>query len=882
MNTLTATKPIITARLQQVVRKKHRSGVIGLRAQPTWDGGTFTHDNVTVSVVGAPSTLAVWEALEARREGEWLVILTPVDERELGDGTLAHLIGAKLFTPDPWAALRSTFSANTIEPTLYKTADDRALAFGLLAALAPVTVTPAPGGVLTRDHVMATLARESLHVTDDPEVEIDALAVLEWSLRPQVRNDLGTLAGAGGPLVMAAAGEWLAGKSGRLNNAVRSLLAGQKIAEVVPLGLVVGLVADGRPGTELAQGKLFGRYDLDGLDSGDLQAWFHDAAGLVVGQLTAPERRGVLDAAASVAHGLGMDSLARESEFLPQGLAGRFEALAEAIDAAVPQLATPIVRERVSAAEDGLARLTRHILAAGDPSTPAAQACVRLLRWLVTDDVPAGGLTDRLAHYVTSGSWVDAALVTAWRGVDNPALAAAVSRVIARVSERRRVEDREFGAALADTPEPDVLTVEQIVPRVVIPLAKERPTLLLVIDALSCAAANELVDAASEFGWSEASLVDTRDRGGALAVLPTLTGRSRCSLLSGELREGNDTAERAGFLSLIRDAGLQAHTDPIFHKKALDTTPSGADLATDVATAIADPTGRPLVAAVLNYVDDTLHHTDPGGTSWTLGTITHLRALLQAALRAGRAVIITSDHGHIIERRTSHRLQRAQLYGQRAHGDLSSVGDGEVLIQGPRVLTDSRSVVLAVDDDIRYGPLNAGYHGGASPAEAVVPVIALYTGDIPATLHQLGNPEPGWWSGLAAEPSAGPPVPVVGTDAPTLFDEPEVSEPDAQPDAVAQVLHSAVFGSQFTLAGRIVITREQIGTLLAALLSTSSRELTTTQAAGALNVPAGRAAGALLQAKRVLDVEGYEVLVIDSGVVKLDESLLREQFGIGS
>src|SRR5690606_21022731 len=105
-------------------------------------------------------------------------------------------------------------------------------------------------------------------------------------------------------------------------------------------------------------------------------------------------------------------------------------------------------------------------------------------------------------------------------------------------------------------------------------------------------------------------------------------------------------AERTGFLKLLRDAKLEVapgRIDPIFHKKALDTVPAGADLATDVANAIVDTTGRPLVATVLNFVDDTLHHTDPGGTDWGIDTITHLRPLLQAAQRAGRAVIITSD-----------------------------------------------------------------------------------------------------------------------------------------------------------------------------------------------------------------------------------------------
>src|SRR5690606_14417791 len=119
------------------------------------------------------------------------------------------------------------------------------------------------------------------------------------------------------------------------------------------------------------------------------------------------------------------------------------------------------------------------------------------------------------------------------------------------------------------------------------------------------------------------------------------------------------------------------------------------------------------VAVVLNYVDDTLHHTDPGGTDWNLETITHLRALLYAAKNAGRAVVITSDHGHLIEYGNSVKVDRANTYGQRAHGDFANIDPNrEIVVEGPRVLTDNNKAVLAVDDTIRYGARNASYHGG--------------------------------------------------------------------------------------------------------------------------------------------------------------------------
>ncbi|OOL32426.1 alkaline phosphatase [Rhodococcus rhodochrous] len=885
MNTLTATRPIITAKLAKAVEKRYKSGVLGLRAAPAWDGSTFQHDGTPVTVVPCPSTLAVWEALESRADDQWLVILTPVDDKDLGDGVLSHLIDGRLLSPDPWDALRSMFAATTIEPALYRVPNDRALALGLLAAIPTAAITPAPGGVLTRTHVMSTLSRGVLAITDDPATEIDTLAILEWSRRPDVTDNLARLRADGGTEVTQAVAAWLAERAGRLSKPVAALLKAQRITELVPLGLVAGLFSD--PTTHLKLGVFLGRSGLDSLSADDLAAWYDDTSGLVVGSLVERERRAVLESAAAHVRELNIEHLAERSELLPQGLTARLDELAKAIENALPgDAARGPKHEGIDGVERAWERVLQHLSARTSTSCRAAEAAVRLLRWLAVDAPTDGGLDVLTRRYVDVDGWVDAALVTAHRGSDHRRLAEAITQVIALVTARRRDHDRRYATALADTPHPTGVLVEQLLPTVVLPLAKSTPALLIIVDALSVAAATELASAAAESGWMEAGVLGSSRRAGALAVLPTLTQRSRCSLLSGELREGNDAAERTGFFKLLRDAKLEAapgRIDPIFHKKALDTVPAGADLATDVANAIADTTGRPLVATVLNFVDDTLHHTDPGGTDWGIDTITHLRPLLQAAQRAGRAVIITSDHGHIIERRTSVKRNRVTVYGQRAHGDLDRVEDGEIVVRGPRVLTDSGAVVLAVDDTIRYGPVNAGYHGGASPAEVVVPVLALHTGVRPDTLTALGPVEPHWWhSPVHVDAPQLRPAPAAKQAAPTLFDSEEPLVADAGGDAADQVLATTVFADQIRLAGRIVVRPDQIRALLAALLAAPARELTTAHAAALLGLAPSRVGGALLQIKRVLDVEGYEVLLLDSGAVGLDEAALREQFGIES
>ena len=240
-------------------------------------------------------------------------------------------------------------------------------------------------------------------------------------------------------------------------------------------------------------------------------------------------------------------------------------------------------------------------------------------------------------------------------------------------------------------------------------------------------------------------------------------------------------------------------------------------------------------------------------------------------------MVITSDHGHIIEYLTSAKVDRANTYGQRAHGDFANVDPArEVVVEGPRVLTADNRVVLAVDETIRYGARNAGYHGGGSPAEAVVPVVVLTTGQLSAAVVPVTSAEPSWW-----HPGVQPADPVIQPrkgktqQQPSLFDD--GSAGTGLPD---KVIGTAIFVQQFKLAGRIVLQPDQIRNLLHVLLSAGGHEITVGQAAGALRVAEASVNGALMQTKKVLDVEGYEVLRVARGVVRLDVAALTEQFGV--
>src|SRR6185437_1280504 len=263
-----------------------------------------------------------------------------------------------------------------------------------------------------------------------------------------------------------------------------------------------------------------------------------------------------------------------------------------------------------------------------------------------------------------------------------------------------------------------------------------------------------------------------------------------------------------------------------------DSSRLGFAVADDVAAAIADVTGRPLVTCVLNTIDDALDRSDPGGTDWGTDAIKHLAPLLDRAHHAGRIVVLTADHGHIVERRQGTQRAYADISSGRSRAATEPAGAGEILVTGPRVLRHDGRAVLAADEHLRYGPLKAGYHGGGAPAEAVVPVAVLVPGAVPEDAGLLLAPpqEPSWWidplapvgQAVTASPAAAPPRRPAPDyrrrsqdAAPTLFDEPDAELMPASPDqgapapavprspVPAAVLKSAAYTAQKKIAGRV-------------------------------------------------------------------------------
>jgi len=961
-----ATLPVIRAMLDRAGSKHYSSGVLGIRARPEWTGAAeFSYGATTVRVVPCESALAVREAIAARHRDQWLVVLTDREDDDLGAGIRAHLLWNRLRTPDPWEAVRQRFAASALDASLVAGESHREVATGLLAATPASGWPPAPGGVLTRDHVMGSVARDRLAF---PESVVDLASALLWTSDPDLAVLIGNLREDAGSALADSVLDWIADRCGTVSAPVRHLLRTGAARDALPLGLAGGVLARAAAGADAERARI-GREGLIRLEPhlGQVavrapawEVWSAECESAILGlygDLTRQRHaESVLkraDELLATAHGEGV---ADDSDWLRAGLTRRFAALADALRRAFAGRAGQQRADRpdepwigasdLDAIEAAWGQVAAHRLAIRDDHRLAPfHAAVRLARFLAGSSAAAGSasagtveLTGLIERHLRHDAWADSAVNDATAGVGDAALGAGLAAVLAAAAVRRSAHDVVFAGALArytaqhggGSAIPGVWHVEDVLDSAVFPVATKVPVLLLVLDGMAASNAAEIIgsvlERASE-GWAEALLPGTQGRAAALAALPTLTEASRAALLTGKLVTGGQGTERDGYAALCRSRKVS--TVALQHKAALDTSAPGEALSVELTAAIADTAHASLVTCVLNTIDDALDRSDPGGTEWTDSAVRHLRPLLDQARRAGRVVIMTADHGHVIERRQGSQRSYPDITSGRSRTGTPPAADGEVLVTGERVLlpVPGGPAVLAVDERIRFGPLKAGYHGGASPAEVIVPVAVLVDGAPPegSGLRPASPQEPAWWAdpvlsrslprgrpgrpgrtnlGVTDRITTDPRLRSTPGDMPTLFDEPDSGSGRPGASVIAPsgpgssgsgssaataarclaetVTGSAAYALQRRIAGRLSVSDDKVADLLTALLDAADSRLSPVQAALALAVPQQTLRGAILHVQRLLNVEGYPVLRIDAdGVtVILDEPLLREQFGI--
>jgi PglZ domain len=892
------TMPVVRAYVRRLRKAGSRSRIIGIRAQPVWSGpDTVAIDSSTVHVRPCVSALAVREALieHADHAGDYLVIVTDVDD--LGNGIAVHLAYGRLQSVQLWQAIKESFNAHELDSGLVN--NDKDWAPKALIDHEPPSGWPAaPSGTLTRDFALGHLAQVLLGNGSDGEPHVDAAhpdaeGLMRWSADAVAVDRWSELADG----ERQGLGRWLASRTGPAGTwTLRAVDAGRG-QDAVPLGLVAGMLwhpdANSARAAE-ARGMLRSWLGGGELTESEARTWSRTAIAYVSAGLANDEPLAVaaVHRAERLLDDLQAGDLAPLSDQLSSAFAFRVRAFATTIRDALPAPRT----DELAAAERAYAAVYEHDLASRDPRAPTATMALRLLRWITAS--PAAGarsdtvetLADALDRQVRIDAWVDRAMADVWTGDPDPEVGAIYRGLAEQVMKRRSAHDQQIGRLVARATEDDadlgrITPIEQIVAKVVRPLAAVRPVLLIVVDGMSTGVMTELVDDLRARRWIELVSREVGGRQAALPVLPTLTSVSRTSLLTGKLQRGSQVTERSSFADAI---GLQAS---IFHKAGL-RTPAGHPLASDLRQALTTPNVK-VVCVVLNTVDDSLDKMDPGGTPWGVDAIRYLGPVLDAARETDRVVVLTSDHGHVVERGSELRSVRGA--GARWRPATSgSAGDGEIVVRGGRVLLGDGEVILPWREGLRYTTIGAGYHGGVSAAEVAVPV----TVHVAAAVDELAGwvpaapPEPPWWHSPLA-PKRPTVVGVVEPSdrrtgpAPTLFDEPVLADGAEPRDPVAafvdELLASEVYATQRARGGRTAPDDLRVRAVVEALLRNDGRLHMTTLAAAA-QIPASRMTTVIAAMRRLLAVDGYEALATDPDGVTLilNVPLLREQFGLAA
>lgn len=856
-----------------------------------------------------------WRVLRARSPLEARIALVDVGDdgpallvlprkvQSLGLEVDARLAGRKPQDIEPWALVRGEFQARRLDRRVVKLGTW--VASELLAGAPPGGYSPAPSGLLDLDTVWGALF---------PRLGISGA-------RPSIADVLAASAlGGVAARWRSASEEFRAAAARRLRECagVAGALAAATIEkghgdELVPIGLVLDLALAGELAGDSRTLLLRGRLERFGLHIDEPETarpWAVEALSWVRTHLEGngevrTAAAAVLERAEALLDELRARELAGASRALRSGLELRTARLAGAL---APAGAGAF--DRV-AAEGAHERFQEHLLVALDPALAErrerARNALRLARWLASESREPSSLAEHAERYRACGAYVDRARLAIARGEGDLELGTVYSALVDRATTRREAENAAFARRLArwlDGGEGagDVLPIEDVLPRLVAPLARSIPVLLVVMDGMSEAIAEELAEELQRGARFQRMSPDAQARLPAvIGLLPSTTEVCRTSLLCGAPRVGGQAEELEGFEELAARfewRGRATQQRILFHQGEL--TGRHDKLSGDVVRAIESKVR--VVGVVVNAVDEQLKGARQLQPGWTLRELPVLQELVHAAEMTGRALVLTSDHGHVVDAGRTRMLRSLGENGRwrPAGGELDK---GELEVLGGRVLRPKAGgpCVLLWSEGLRYSNPHAGYHGGASPQEVVTPLFVL----VPQAHCQAVqgwsaevHSRPWWWDGGEETDEAGPrvrlvptapaPLPVrkpsrKGDATPPMFPdlEPTTTASLGQPAWIDRLFTTEMWSSQRRIAGRTPPPERDVADVLAALVEANGK-LSMEALKNRTRFTSPRLRGLLTAMGRILNVDGYAVLEVEigEGTVTLSQKLLFTQFGL--
>jgi len=902
---MTTAAPTFRQIRTQVAAIRKRAGdarVFGIQTAGRWTGQPIEEfGEETYRVVQCDSPLAMRVALqEDDPEVTAKVLLTNLPQEQIGADVLVRLACCKLRSFKKWQIIKDLFQARVIDP---RVAEHSWIGERLLELAPTEGYPPVPSGVLDAETVWGILLERQIGLA---AARPDLVAVLKWSMdEDNVRRYRQSPES-----FRLAAEEWIGQFAGPATEAVLACVRTSERPDALPVGLAMAVVFSKQAGGQLdkAAGRVEKYVGDAELTEQIARRW--QAAATDVVRLHLPDakvRAAWLQRADEILKTVQADEYAYLSRTSPEGFAqrlGRYgRALAAALSTKVSEVPDPV--------NEAFGEVTKHEQAKwerGSRRLQRVEMSARLLRRLAyrqkAGETEAASLADAAQEHALAGGFVDWARHTLRGGDPVRELADAYVLLNSKVLEIKERQNRRFAELLSEwtaagSTGVGVMPVERALADLVAPLAAHAPVLVLVIDGMSFAVFRELVEYITRQDWIEVR----RDPGTilpAIAALPSVTEVCRTSLLCGKLQSGHSGDEKSGFAehpALVSQC--RSGVPPVlFHKDALQGSDEGS-LAAVVIKEI-ESTRRRIVGAVINAVDDHLLKGDQLDIRWTGEEIKVLPTLLYEAKAAGRLVVMTSDHGHVLDQQTQYRKHEG---GDRWRADDGNPKDDEVQIAGQRVVMPSNHRLIAPwSEKVRYSMKKNGYHGGMTMQEMVIPLAVLSArDDLPDGWVEPAADTPDWWFAPLEEqpvpeeqPLVQPAKPPRRKPADMLFDmEPEepATTPTPAPTAPAapgrvpswlnQLFGSPVLAEQKELGGRTVPQDDVIRRMLNAL-NEQGGKLTAAALAHKMQLPPFRLHGLLAAIQRILNVEGYPILTKDeaSDTIELNRNLLCRQFDL--
>ena len=896
----------MSAQLDAVLAREPSAQVVAMRADSRQDWPeAIARRGRRFAVHWCESRLALREALSGLDDqvdaAQGLLVLTPLRDHEVPDDVAARLARARVFQLCDWDVVRQMFDAQVTDARL---GPFEWMAQCLMDLADQGPYLPVLSGFLDLESAWRAVLQRALAID---AARPDAGSLLKWTQRPDADLRLGHLPPQARSDVLA----WLASGSGAAGALTVQCIASGRTADALPLAVACDVIfsAAGEGVAALGQSAIrLERFVGDrhvGLADG--RAWAAQARQLLAHE-PAETLRAALDRADALLRELRVAEHAHLSELLPSGLEQRLVQFAHLLQRHALSPTDALAAE----IEDASNAVLRHQLAATQGlRVDRVKMARRLARWLVRPlpggAAAAGSFDDRAAWQADEGAFVDWARFKLLGGDELPELSEAYGQLRAAITQRRDPLAQAFARSLVERNREGWpaggrgVPVERVLDQLLAPLAAAHPVLLLVVDGLSVAIFRELFERPERWGWTEWVRQGSVHAELGLAALPTITEVSRTSLLSGRLATGNSGTEKSAFAShpALLARSTSSHGPRLFHKGDLA---DDGNLAADVRAALANPQQR-VVGVVYNAVDDHLSGPDQLQQRWSLEDLRLLLPLLREARDARRVVVVTADHGHLLE--DGSRLLAGGDSDRWRPG--SRVTDAaELALSGGRTVTadGSNAVVCLWSETVRYTGRKNGYHGGISPQEVAVPLSVLAPFGVNVAGWQPAPPQqPEWWDlpatltlTVAAEPAPRPaarkktardaaagglfPAGDLPVPASTSMSTPAAS---TETDWIAALLRSQIFVAQRQLAARVALPDDQMHRLLEGL-SERGGKLSRPALAQRMAVPELRLNGMLSAARRVLNVDQAAVLTVDdaAGMVELNRALLLQQFGISA